>query len=95
MIPYNQTVRQNNFFNRVTESPLAAAGNQIVKGPTISSTNLPAVAKQNGYGGSANETKDTINGQETSRRGSGGFSVKRPKMVDPDFDFSSLNLNLR
>lgn len=96
MIPYNQAVRQNNFFNRVTESPLVAAGNQIVRGPNPSSSNLPVVGKTGSTGGSVNDTKDTINVNEPSRRSSqGGFSVKRPKMGDPDFDFSSLNLNLR
>jgi hypothetical protein len=77
----------------MTESPLVAAGNQIVKGNGASSNNLPVVAKQNG---SVNDTRDTINNQENSRRNSqGAFSVKRPKMGEPDFDFSSLNLNLR
>lgn len=67
VIPYNQAVRQNNFFSRATESPLALAGGLIAQ----------------------SDTKDT-----ESRRGS-GFSVKRPKLGDPDFDFSALNLNLR
>ncbi len=78
----------------MTESPLVAAGNQIVKGNEASLVNLPMVGKPNAV--SVNDTRDTINGQENSRRNSqGAFTVKRPKMGEPDFDFSSLNLNLR
>lgn len=96
MIPYNQSARQNNFFNRATESPIINAANQIVRGTTNSNANLPVVAKQNAIGGSVNDTRDTINVQEPSRRSSqGGFSIKRPKLGEPDFDYSSLNLNLR
>lgn len=96
MIPYNQAARQNNFFNRANESPLQNAGTQIVRGNGGSNANLPTVGKQNGGVGSVNDTKDSINNQEVSRRSShGGFNVKRPKLGEPDFDYSSLNLNLR
>ena len=79
----------------MTESPLVAAGNQIVNGNAESSSNMLVLAKQNNNG-STNDTKDTINVQETSRRSSqGAFSVKRPKLGEPDFDYYNLNLNLR
>lgn len=68
-----------------------------MKGPTTSVANLPTLNKQNnGTGGSVNDTKDTINVQEVSRRGSqGAFSVKRPKLGEADFDYSTMNTNLR
>lgn len=96
-IPYNQAARQNNFFNRATESPFVNAGNQIVRGNSGSNTNLPTVGKQqNGGVGSVNDTKDSINNQEVSRRSShGGFNVRKPNLGEPDFDYSSLNMNLR
>ena len=69
-----------------------------MRGAGNSTANLPVVSKQNGGGGngSINDTRDSIKEQETSRRSShGGFAVKRPKLGEPDFDYSSLNMNLR
>lgn len=98
LIPYNQVARQNNFFNRANESPIQSAGNQIVRGSAsngVSAANLPALAKQSA-GNSANDnTRDTINPQEISRRSSQGFNTRQAKLGDPDFDYSGLNLNLR
>lgn len=98
MVPYNQSIRQQNFFNRPSESPILTAGAQIVKNSTAASAgtlaSLPALGKQTV--GSVNETKDTIdNVKEVSRRSSNGFSVRKPKMGEADFDYSSLNMNLR
>ena len=57
---------------------------------------LPGLAKMNNNMVSPNDnTKDSINAQDVSRRSSAGFSIKRPKIGEPDFDYSSLNLNLR
>ncbi len=78
-----------------------AAGNQIARGSIGNGAvaNLPPVlAKQNStIGVSPNDnTRDTINTQDgMSRRSSQGFSVKKPKLGEPDFDYSSLNLNLK
>ena len=71
------------------------AANQIIKGPTLSAANLPVIPKQTGIGD--NDTRDSINVQENSTRRSsqGGFSIKRPKLGEPDFDYSYLNMNLR
>ena len=101
--PYNQVSRRDNFFTRPLESPIVTAANQIVRGGNsgglgggFSSNNLPTLAKQNTLVGSANETKDSINaGQENTRRSSQGFAIKRPKMGDLDFDYNTLNMNLR
>jgi hypothetical protein len=42
-VPYNQGVRQNNFFNRGNESPIITAANAIVKNTNYgSSTNVLA-----------------------------------------------------
>ena len=102
-MPYNQAVRRDNFFARPVESPIISAANQILRpgissaGGGVSGSNLPLLAKQNNLIGSANETKDSITGGQevVSRRSSQNFAIRKPKLGDGDFDYSSLNLNLR
>lgn len=72
---------------------MISAATTLVRPPSSSAANLPNLNKQSNM--SVNDTKDTLDIRDGSRRSSQGFMVKRPKMGDADFDYSNLNVNLR